>query len=545
MQFKKKDIFPSSKAIKQFLLYLLINFALLVLYMELSYHFIPCGGLSSGLFKYEYPLLIVFLILLYFPNRKNYITYILPFIFILTIYISSDIIFSFLYRSPRISDIQNAFFIINFAPKLALLALLIIIFLCTVLFFIIFQTKKSYIFITSKILLVLIIGFLLTSDSFMKIYVDNFNFKPWSNRLTIKINGRISTFIYNIYSEKLQSKTLLSFKNTPEYDTIQPEKTLYPGNPKQKNNIHIIVLESFLDPRLIQELKLDDTVLAPNLLQYLPEKNGEKNFSYPISPVYGGGTAQAEFELISGVPALAKIHSADFCTMRGKQTDSLINKLNKCGYTTIATIASTSTVYNSQQAYTSFSIQDIVFLAEDKEMLKKAYDKDIFFDGDVFDYNLQRIKPVLQQKKPLLNYILGVYGHVAYGRDKEKRPDVVTVKTDKDMLSIINQFYYRTRALADYLEKLRELDPNALIYVTSDHLPPILGQNIHYKFDKYVNIAFLLNAGKPVDVSGKKYYQIPWLIWDILTETQTERPNDPNELSNLYWKVLTKSVFDK
>lgn len=544
MQFLKKDIFPSSKTIKHFLLYLLISFAFLVLYMELSYHFIPCGGLSSGLFKYEYPLLIVFLILLYFPNRKNYI-YTLPFIFILTIYISSDIIFSFLYRSPRISDIQNAFFIINFAPKLALLALLIIIFLCTVLFFIIFQTKKSYIFITSKILLVLIIGFLLTSDSFMKIYVDNFNFKPWSNRLTIKINGRISTFIYNIYSEKLQSKTLLSFKNTPEYDTIQPEKTLYPGNPKQKNNIHIIVLESFLDPRLIQELKLDDTVLAPNLLQYLPEKNGEKKFSYPISPVYGGGTAQAEFELISGVPALAKIHSADFCTMRGKQTDSLINKLDKCGYTTIATIASDSTYYNSLQAYTSLGIQEVVFLAEDKEMLKKAYDKDIFFDGDVFDYNLQRIKPILQQKKPLLNYILGIYGHIAYGRDKEKRPDVVTVKTDKDMLSIINQFYYRTRALADYLEKLRELDPNALIYVTSDHLPPILGQNIHYKFDKYVNIAFLLNAGKPVDVSGKKYYQIPWLIWDILTETQTERPNDPNELSNLYWKVLTKSIFDK
>ena len=71
MQFLNKNILPSSKAIKQFLLYLLISFAFLVLYMELSYHFIPCGGLSSGLFKYEYPLLIVFLSLLYFPNRKN------------------------------------------------------------------------------------------------------------------------------------------------------------------------------------------------------------------------------------------------------------------------------------------------------------------------------------------------------------------------------------------------------------------------------------------------------------------------------------------
>ncbi len=300
-----------------------------------------------------------------------------------------------------------------------------------------------------------------------------------------------------------------------------------------------------MDPRLIQELKLDSTVLAPNLLQYLPKRNGKEDFSYPISPVYGGGTAQAEFEVLSGVPALAKIYSADFCAMRGEKTDSLINKLDKCGYTTIATIASTSAVYNSQQAYTSLGIQDIVFLGEDEEMLKKAYDKDIFFDGDVFDYNLQRIIPILQQKRPLLNYILGIYGHAAYGRDKEKRPDVFTIKTSKDMLSIINQFYYRTRALADYLEKLRELDPTALIYITSDHLPPILGHNIHYKFDKYVNIALLLNAGKPVDVSGKKYYQIPWLIWDILTETQTERPKDPNELSNLYWKVLTKSVFNK
>ncbi len=546
MQFFKKNISLSIKDIKQFLLYLLIDFTLLVLYMELSYHFVPCGGLSSGLFRYEYPLLIIFLSLLYFPNRKKVIyIYTLPLIFILTLYISSDVIFSFISRSPRISDIQNFLSVINFVPQLAFLALFSILFLATVLFFIIFQEKQSRIFIASKILLVFMIGFLLTSDSFIKTYIDNFNYKSWSSRLTTKINGRICTFIYYIYSEKQQKQKLLTFKNTTQYTTIQPENTLYPGAPKQKRNVHIIILESFLDPRLIQEITLDNAVLAPNLLKYLPKQNEKKDFSYPISPVYGGGTAQAEFELLAGVPALAQVDSADFCTMRGKNTDSLVSKLSQYGYATLATIASTSTCYNSPQAYTSLGLQDIVFLGEDEEMLKKVYNDDIFFDGDVFDYNLKKITPILQQKKPLFNYILGIYGHVAYQRNKEKRPDAVTVKTSSDMLAIINQFYYRTRALAGYLEKLQKLDPTALIYVTSDHLPPILGQNIHYKFDRYVNIAFLLDAEKPVNVSGKKYYQIPWLIWDTLTETQTKRPDKADELNNLYWKVLTKSVFGK
>jgi len=44
---------------------------------------------------------------------------------------------------------------------------------------------------------------------------------------------------------------------------------------------------------------------------------------------------------------------------------------------------------------------------------------------------------------------------------------------DAALVRIANQFHYRSKALAGFFARLQRVDPSALCYVTSDHLPPV------------------------------------------------------------------------
>jgi hypothetical protein len=136
-----------------------------------------------------------------------------------------------------------------------------------------------------------------------------------------------------------------------------------------------------------------------------------------------------------------------------------------------------------------------------------------------------------------------MYGHFPYDRDQNKRPDVITsAHSDKRIQKIANQFHYRTKAMASYIKALLEIDPHSIIYITSDHLPPLLDKNVRYTLDKKTNISFLLKDGKNSDVPKKHHYEIPWLIWDMLKGTKTERIIENKNMENLYFKALSESI---
>ncbi len=63
---------------------------------------------------------------------------------------------------------------------------------------------------------------------------------------------------------------------------------------------------------------------------------------------------------------------------------------------------------------------------------------------------------------------------------------------------------------------------------------------------KNISIAILLVDGKIIDVSGKKYYEIPWLFWDFLAEKSNTGENiDSKQMERLYYKILSESISEK
>lgn len=527
--------------VKGFGIYLFVSFSIIYLYIALSQFWVSIGGTSWGPVKLEYPFIFAILAIFYFNIRDKFIKYMVPPFPIIAFYIIFDVFYKFLERPLRISDIKNFPTIFDFQPLMALATIvtgLLILFSLGLLIKKAFEEYSAREFISQisfKAFSLIILMLFLSSDLFVHYHDKVYYFLDWSPTRSIRKNGRISSFIFFSNREKRNFELLKIYKTKD----IDIKKSLYPGNVAFPHNIHVVVLESFFDPRTLPNINFNRNPVAEELLPYL---NNGGQFSKVISPTYGGRTAQAEFELLTGIKAYGIIESMEFNIMNGREINGFLYALKENGYQAIATIATDSNYYNSKNAYKSLGFNYITFTDKQHPLVKKAKregDKYIF-DGDFLDYHFEIIKEYLDKKKCLFSYAIGMYGHYPFDRNIEKRPDIIHISPyESHIHRAVNQFYYRTRAIANFIKNLLAIDPNSIIYITGDHLPPIVGSEIPER-DRFLNIAILIYNGKVVDVSGKRYYQIPWLLWDTLSGKVTYREN--LDMEQIYFKALGESL---
>lgn len=395
---------------------LLIFFA----YSKMSAWWVDIGGLDTDPFDYqiftlELPLLVIISSVFFCRRAKGVIfKFILPFFPLLSFYIFFDIFYSFLRRSPHPSDLYNINTVMDFSPLAGYSVILFFIVLLPLVSFFMHAkiadeySLKTFSFSVLKRILILVFIFSIFYFSPVRVFlVEKFNYIDWSQERTIKSNGRVASFIYYGLQEKKNRETLEEFSMKIESKSINIHNILYPDFLNVETyflrNIHLVVLESFLDPRLLKNVKFNISPLSPELKPFLLEN---EIFSLVKSPVYGGRTAQAEFELLTGIPALAKVDSVDFNVMMGNRASSFVQRLKNLGYQAVATIASSSCYFNAKQAYRSIGFNDVTFLKEIDEFDSvKEYLP--IFDGDVFAYNLKKVKKFKEEKKGMLfNYVI-------------------------------------------------------------------------------------------------------------------------------------------
>ncbi len=527
----------------------MISYLSIYFYIDTSHKWVKLGSgisLFNDLIYYvEIPFAVFVSALFFFPSIKNPLfRYFLPIVPVLVLYGLVDGFFNYMGRSPHFSDFQNYNTVFQFSAGLALSLFLFVGLIPLSIWGLIYSVRKvcskkqMLNSLTVRAVLVSLLLFFVSSEMFNQFHAQQFHYTVWSEEDTLRENGKFSSFIYYSNQERLNQKKLA--KISLNQSAVNLHEQLYSGVVTKPQNIHMIVLESFIDPRLIQQLKFEHAILASELMPYL---NQDKDFSHVISPIYGGGTAQAEFELLTGLRALSKVNQIEFNVMKGGSINSFVRHLGKNHYRSIATIAPSSSFFNSRLAYQSLGFTDIEYLQDDRDS-SGLPDNGPLFDGDLLQQNLKKVKQALTKNNgPIFNYVLGMYGHLPFARDEFKRPDVIKVEHEDDRLRrISNQFYYRTKAIAKYLQALITLDKNAIIYITSDHLPSILGQKTTYRLNNKVNIALFINQGQAVDVSGKSLYQIPWFIWDLLTEKVINRNLQDADMERLYFRALSESL---
>ena len=320
-----------------------------------------------------------------------------------------------------------------------------------------------------------------------------------------------------------------------------------PGRPDKAvtggRNVHVILLESFWDPMALGDLLSEDPI-DPEFRQ-IWKQGGQ---STALVPVFGGYTANTEFELLCGFPVT--VNNVFFEGWLRQDSPCLPSHLAADGYHTIASHPNAPAFWNRVNAYRRIGIQTY-WAAPDFEL--DDMNREFLSDASLYRQVLGKISPMLEQGTPLLNYVVTYFGHLDYPLN-EARPLVIETKGGDAMLKrYVNQMYYKSRELMAFIRELRSRDPNGLIIAFGDHLP-YLGPNYggytatgllaakreefsDGMFHFYTRTPLLVIDGEngPVKPGEVPAYQLPRLVLDLLGD---ERPSilrigDASELERI------------
>ncbi len=355
----------------------------------------------------------------------------------------------------------------------------------------------------------------------------------YSDAKSVEQNGRLTMLLYREAERQLAVEALAPYRDRNAYQQ-RISKQLQPlRQHSSKRNVHLIVLESFLDPRLFSRLAFSSPPAHPDFEALFGDQLG-----LSLSPVFGGATAQAEFELLCGVPALERISSVEFNVFNGSSAHCLPGQLASLGYHSSASNTYKPNFFNAAAAYQgagfsrSYFPREFAPASESYLQFGAPGVEEYLFDQNLFEQNLGYVEQQLREHpdKPLFNYLLTIYGHTPHLLDPDNRPERIELRSDypDDHLSrVTNQFYYRTEAIAHYVKRLVSLDPQSLIILISDHVPPLRnGPNTYEALaymdgvDKayYHNRLAIIDKGEPQVWPLLHHYDIPALVLNSLSD---------------------------
>ncbi len=381
-------------------------------------------------------------------------------------------------------------------------------------------------------LVLLVVGVTLFPGHFVAAFNEVAQVNPWSDQQNVRDNGRLSMVIYLEAQRRMVAGALEEHRHRARYEKqIQTQAVRLKADIRQPRNVYLMVLESFLDPHLFAKVRYSMEPMHPDFTPFY------RSEGFSISPVFGGGTAQAEFEALCGVPAFRDYSGIEFNNFSGSPAYCLPGLLAKAGYRTIASNAHKPDFFNAIPAYQSLGFSEIYFpreYAPQRQTYLSAGDvrrEKYMFDGPLFDQNYGFLfRKATSDRRPVFNYILSIYGHFPHYLDERVRPEkirIVSKATDKMLERATNQYYYRTKAMARYLKRIIKTDPQALIVMVSDHLPPLSFGVSSYKKLGYLegvadnihkNRLIVIDRGRVKIHNNLHHYDIPSLILDYLTD---------------------------
>ncbi len=268
-------------------------------------------------------------------------------------------------------------------------------------------------------------------------------------------------------------------------------------------NVHIVLLESFWDPTLLKKAGYNQDPLAP-AFRSLWQRTG---YAHVLSPVFGGYTANAEFELLCGFPVVED--SVKFERQLLNDVPCLPHLLGQYGYRTLASHPNIPVFWNRVNAYRRIGFQ--TYWAKQSFNLDDM-NREFLSDASLYRQVLDKTADLMDHEQPLLNYIVTYFGHWNYPLN-DSRPNRITASSAvEEVSSYANTMYYKSHELMAFLDQLQARDPDSIIVLFGDHLP-FMGEN----YAAYVDSGVL--ASKRSDFSDDMfgfYVSAPLVIIDGL-----------------------------
>ncbi|OIP44459.1 MAG: hypothetical protein COZ12_08870 [Deltaproteobacteria bacterium CG_4_10_14_3_um_filter_60_8] len=498
-----------------------------------------CGGLPAVLtaWRLEIPLvlyLFYYVNLITRPSRWQFLVAAAPIFLVYVVFDVYHLLLGRLLRFAEVSELPEMLQVIPFGVKI-LIGLLLGLPLVALLWSIEWHRVRRLL-LGALPLLAILVAVEVCPAFFMQAFEGSQKDIDWcSDKVSAGSNGRIGMALYNEARRRSSLEKTVAYRGNSlcqlEFDKVVGTVNAM----RSKGNVHLIVLESFIDPSLLRGVRFSRNPVHPAFAALFKNKGG-----LSVSPVFGGATAQAEFEVLCGVPAMRELSGIEFDVFTGAKTLCLPNVLTQGGYHAVASNAFLPDFFNSTNAYAGMGFEKIYYPSEyapGRETYFNAGDltgEAYMFDGDLFTQNLAFVAKWLKENpgKPLFNYIMSIYGHTPHLINLDKRPKVIEMLgdvRDEQLERVVNQYYYRTEALAMYVKELMRIDPKSIIILMSDHLPSLTyGPNTYRDLDYlgktedyiHLNRIYIVENGRVVHYDPIHHYDVPRIILSYVTHAK-------------------------
>lgn len=294
------------------------------------------------------------------------------------------------------------------------------------------------------------------------------------------------------YSKKTIDKILNTETENGRYKAPDPEEvnSLYTKN-GVKPNIIVLQLESFTRAQDYSNIKVskDPTPVFNALTK-------EYSTGWFRVPACGGGTANTEFEVLTGISA--RFFGPGEYPYKGKlrkQTqESMAYVLKDNGYYTAALHNHRAVFYNRNEVYPNLGFDSFtsVEYMSDVQRTPSGWTKDKVMTDDIMD--------MMKPDRPAFLHIVSVQGHGAYPEQQVFVNPYTKVTADDEKKAYQYEYYFNEcyemdQFLGDLIKGIEDAKEPTIMLVYGDHIPAL-----DVKPDEY---------GGSVDLYNTRY-----VIWD-------------------------------
>jgi phosphoglycerol transferase MdoB-like AlkP superfamily enzyme len=348
-------------------------------------------------------------------------------------------------------------------------------------------------------------------NTFMKSFVKNNNISivKWNQIDNYEVNGFLFGFISNLQNDSTIKPEGYSKQKVLEtarkYVRESDEKTGYSG---PTPNIIYIMSEAFWDPTRLNLKFSEDPI--PHLRQLMTEHSSGN----VLSPVYGGATANVEFEALTGfTTSFLNVGVIPYQDVVDKKSfiPSIVSDLEAKGYNTLAIHPFNRVFYKRNVVYDTFGFDE--FLDQETMKFKKRKPGGVINDLSLTNEIIDNIK---KQDAPLFIHAVSMQNHMPYnaGANEDNKIQVSGLSPEStSTLEVYTEGIRRSdEALQLLVDEIQTLNEPTIVVFWGDHLP-ILGANMTvYKEAGYDD--------ENPDVNEYKYSETPLLIYSNFISEQ-------------------------
>lgn len=253
-----------------------------------------------------------------------------------------------------------------------------------------------------------------------------------------------------------------------ELDTVKASGARFA---KKKPNVIVVQLESFMDPSYVKNLSFNMNPI-PNFTKLKEECAS----GFLTMPAIGAGTANSEFEVLSGFDvAYFGAGEYPYKTVLGDTTcETMATQLKKLGYSTHAMHNHDGTFYDRYIVYKNLGFETFTPMEYmyDVEHTQKNWEKDNVLTGEI----MKTLKATENQD---FIFTVSVQGHGRYPSELDYENYSYPVKVtgtgseslDNEWTYYCNQLYEMDEFIGALIEELENFDEDVVLVMYGDHLP--------------------------------------------------------------------------